>query len=397
MERGGIKNLYYITHVENLPSILERGIFSHERVDQDNIPFKPIYDVQIVSNRRARRTPDGRSLWSFANLYFQPRNPMLYRVILEKGVEAIAVLAVRPDILNRPDIFLSTGNAASAQSEILPRDAGLKAILQMMDVFRKEWWVDEEGTKRRIMAECLVPDRVPPEYIQVVYVASHKVAERVRALLAGASIRIVPEPKFFFLSPREIPLTHNLSLVEGDMFFSRMHTLTISVNCVGVMGKGLASTAKYRFPDVYVRYQDLCRKRILRLGKPYLYKRESLESSADYLLADEPSTLTNGNPETWFLLFPTKHHWREESSIRGIEQGLQWLIENYRKEGILSLAIPALGCGLGRLSWHEVGPLLCRYLAILDIPVRLYLPAERKVSNEELSAEFLLGAEAAGG
>jgi hypothetical protein len=107
-------------------------------------------------------------------------------------------------------------------------------------------------------------------------------------------------------------------------------------------------------------------------------------------LADEPSTLTNGNLETWFLLFPTKQHWREWADIHGIERGLQWLRDNYKSEGIKSLAVPALGCGLGRLEWREVGPLLCKYLNTFDIPVWIYLPAEKKVPDELLSKDFLL-------
>ena len=96
------------------------------------------------------------------------------------------------------------------------------------------------------------------------------------------------------------------------MFFSRLQTLTISVNCVGVMGKGLASRSKYQFPDVYVLYQDLCKQKKLQMGKPYLHKREK---SLDYELADDPLSLTNGNGETWFLLFPTKDNWRYKADI----------------------------------------------------------------------------------
>ena len=123
------------------------------------------------------------------------------------------------------------------------------------------------------------------------------------------------------------------------------------------------------------------------MGKPYIYKRES---SFDYELADEPSTLTNANTETLFLLFPTKQHWRYRADIDGIEKGLQWLRDNYKKAGVTSLAIPALGCGLGWLEWSDVGPLMCEYLSAFDIPVWIYLPAEKKVASEFLSPEFLL-------
>lgn len=387
MGRVRIEGLYYITHINNVPSILKEGILSHERVQAENIQFTPIYDAEIVENRRGIKTPDGKSLWSFANLYFQPRNPMLYRVRCEKSIDEIAIVAVAPNILNPANIFISDGNAAHSESHILPAREGKKAIYRIKDATSIEWWNKEDGSKRRIMAECLVPDTVPPLFIQTIYVASLEAADKMKTMLPQSDVPVIPEPRMFFEPFREIYLTQSLSVVQGDMFFSRMHTLTVSVNCVGIMGKGLASRAKYQFPDLYVLYQDLCRKRKLQMGKPYLYKRES---SLDYQLADEPSTLSNANLQTWLLLFPTKHHWRERADMNGIEKGLQWLQDNYTNEGVKSLSVPALGCGLGRLDWREVGPLLCKYLSTLDIPVRIYLPAEREIPDDLLSKDFLL-------
>jgi len=389
-----IRELYYITHIDNVQSMLQKGILSHERVENENIKYTPIYDEKIVSNRREIKVLDGRSLWSFANLYFKARNAMLYRVLCQKNPDDIIVLGIRKDILNRRDIFVTTGNAASSYSEILP-PSHLKKVLRIVgDIMKKDYWTEADGSKRETMAECLVPDSVPPEYIQTIFVTSHKTMDKVKDMLQSSNLSLSysREPSIFFQPYQKYDLTPSLSVVDGDMFFSRMHTLTISVNIVGVMGKGLASRAKYFFPDLYVHYQDLCRKHILQMGRPYLYKRES---SLDYQLADEPLTLSNANSETWFLLFPTKRHWRDRADINDIEKGLQWLRDNYKKEGIKSLAIPALGCGLGRLEWQEVGPLLCKYLSNFDIPVCIYLPIEKKVSEELLSKDFLLGKERA--
>ncbi|GAF96406.1 unnamed protein product, partial [marine sediment metagenome] len=240
-------------------------------------------------------------------LYFQPRNAMLYRVLHEKSTNDIVILAVQPDILKSQDIFISTGNAAHSASNILTASEGRKIISQIKKDTDKEYWTEEDGSKRKMMAECLVPNMIPTELIQAIYVANHDDADKVKMMLQQPNISVIPEPRMFFEPFRKIDLTAYLSVIDGDMFFSRMHTLTVSVNCVGIMGKGLASRAKYQFPDVYVFYQDLCRKYKLQLGKPYIYKRES---SFDYQLADEPSTLSNANFETWFLLFPTKQHWR---------------------------------------------------------------------------------------
>jgi len=385
-----LRGVYYITHIDNLPSILDKGILCHKRIEEEKIQFTPIYDAEIVESRKNIKMPDNKTLWDFANLYFQPRNAMLYRVVFFSGknIDDIIIIGVKSGILQRSDIFVTTGNAASPHSNILSASEAKKSIKNIREQTDKEWWASEDGSKRELMAECLAPHKVSPEDIEEIYVATSNGLKKVKKLLGEHRIPVIPEPSIFFSPSRKIALTENLSLVEGDMFFSRMQTLTISVNSVGVMGKGLASRAKYQFPGVYVMYQDLCRNEVLKMGKPYLYKRET---SLDYILADESQVLSNTNLETWFLLFPTKRHWKEMSDIKGIEDGLKWLVNNYKKEGIKSLAIPALGCGLGWLDWERVGPLLCSYLQELDIPVNLHLPVEKKIPDDQLSEDFLLG------
>jgi len=381
-----VRELYYITHIDNVPSILRNGIFSHENIEAKGIKYTPIYDEEIVSRRKEIRAPNGKSLWSFANLYFNARNPMLYRVICEKPPNDVAVIGIAPKILNRLDIYVTTGNAVHSQSKIL--QGSQKVISEVLKDTSVDWWNEADGTKRKIMAECLIPDVVPPDYITSIYVSSYEARNRAERSLSGShGLSIIYEPRMFFQHSVVKSLTNKLFLVRGDMFFSRMQTITVSVNVVGIMGKGVASRAKYQFPDVYVYYQDLCRKRQLKMGTPLLYKREA---STDYQLADEPSTLSCANSETWFLLFPTKRHWRDQADLQGIENGLKWLCENYKKNGIKSLAIPSLGCGLGRLEWKDVGPLLCKYLSILEIPVLIYLPAERDIPENLLTEEFLL-------
>lgn len=388
MKRPQITGLYYITHIDNVPSILRNGILSHERVIEEDIRPTPIYSEEIVENRKAIHTPDGNSLWHFANLYFWPRNPMLYRVLCEKSVREVAIASVRHEILDRLDIFISNGNAAHSQSEILPSGRGRKAIPQIIkDTLMVAYWNEDDGSKRKIMAECLVPSFVASEVIQTIYVATQDAKANLEASIPDSNIPVIVEPHMFFLPSWRKALTSNLSLAKGDLFFSHMQTLTISVNTVGVMGKGLASRARYQFPRVYVYYEDLCRSGKLIMGKPQLYKRER---PLEHELADEPQTLSNENLEKWFLLFPTKTHWKERADIKGIEEGLKWLALNYKKEGIKSLAIPALGCGLGRLEWHEVGPLMCRYLKTFDIQVAIYLPAEKEIDSTLLAKEFLL-------
>jgi len=383
-----LRGLYYITHIDNLPSILERGILCHRKIEEEKIAFTPIYDAEIVAARKERKVIEKRNLWYFANLYFQPRNAMLYRVVFFSGInlEDIIIIGLKHSILDRKDVFVTTGNAASPYTEIFSSEKAKRYIKAIREKTDKEWWASEDGSKRELMAECLVPEGVDPDYISEIYVPNHNSLNKVKKTCKW-NIPIIPEPELFFLPSRRIPLTKTLSLVEGDMFFSRMQTLTISVNTIGVMGKGLASRAKYQFPDVYVKYQDLCKSKTLQMGKPYLYKREV---SLDFILADESERLTNLNLQTWFLLFPTKTDWRKMADFKGIEEGLKWLVAQYEKEGIKSLAIPALGCGLGWLPWGTVGPMLCSYLQKLEIPVNLYLPLERRIPDEQLSKDFLL-------
>jgi hypothetical protein len=388
-----LREFYYITHYRNVPSMLDRGILSRDSMEAEGLKPEAIGEPGIVEMRRERPTPDGESLSHYANLYFWPRNPMLYRVI-NRGQLAVSdavILGVDRDVLRLPGVFVSAGNAVYDDSELYPASRYMEALRKVQDALGMEYWTMVDDSKRKMMAECLVPDRVSPEYIKTIYVASATAAAKVEKSqeeAASTSIPIVPDPHMFFLSFEKLALPPNLSILEGDMFFSRMQTLTVSVNCVGVMGKGLASRAKYQFPDIYVKYQDLCRSRKLRLGRPYLYKREG---SFDYELADRPRSPTSPNGDTWFLLFPTKDHWRNRASIEGIEEGLRWLVANYKGESISSLAVPALGCGQGWLDWRDVGPLLCRYLGVLGIPVQLYLPTEKKIPDNQLTAEFLLG------
>jgi len=294
--------------------------------------------------------------------------------------------AVKTNILARPDVMFANGNAAHRSTTIVRASEREQFIRETADIYNLTWWNAEDGSKRRIMAECLVPRLVDPSMIDAVYVANSHVVEALQAIVSR-SVDVIAEPRMFFEPTEAIEVTPTLSLVVGDMFFSRMQTLTVSVNTVGVMGKGLASRAKYQFPDVYVRYQDACRTRQLRMGVPYLYKRES---SFHEELADDPGSFTEGQ-ETWFLLFATKDHWKQSADLDGIVHGLTWVQENSEAEGIKSLAMPALGCGLGRLSWADVGPLLCQKLGPLGIRTWIYLPTEKVPQKGWLTPEYLLG------
>lgn len=157
-----------------------------------------------------------------------------------------------------------------------------------------------------------------------------------------------------------------IKVLIGDLFESRVQTLVNTVNCVGVMGKGIALEFKKRFPEMYEDYVVRCRKGEVKLGRPYLYKS---------LVAP------------WILNFPTKDHWRSVTNLKDIINGLKHVAQNYTSWGVQSIAVPPLGCGYGQLEWRVVGPTLYRHLERLEIPVELYAPYG--TAHEELQISFL--------
>jgi O-acetyl-ADP-ribose deacetylase (regulator of RNase III)/uncharacterized protein YwgA len=152
----------------------------------------------------------------------------------------------------------------------------------------------------------------------------------------------------------------------GDLFASEAQTLVNTVNCVGVMGKGVALEFKKRFPRMARDYADRCNRSEVRLGEPYLY------------LDETGARIVN---------FPTKGHWRSPSRLADVERGLDHLAAHVDEWGVTSLALPPLGCGNGGLEWSEVGPLIYAKLQGLPIDVEVYAPYGTPKS--ELGIEFL--------
>ncbi len=157
-----------------------------------------------------------------------------------------------------------------------------------------------------------------------------------------------------------------ITVVKGDLFRSKAQTLVNTVNCVGVMGKGIALGFKKRFPDMFADYVQRCDAGAVKLGEPYIYRS---------LLPP------------WVLNFPTKDHWRSVARLSDITSGLDHVAAHYKDWGIESLAVPPLGCGEGQLDWRVVGPTLYRRLAELDVDVELYAPHD--APEAEMDPMFL--------
>ena len=134
----------------------------------------------------------------------------------------------------------------------------------------------------------------------------------------------------------------------GDILKADVEALVNTVNCVGVMGRGIALQFKNVFPENFKAYEDACEREVVQPGRMFVF---------------ETGTLTNPR---YIINFPTKRHWRGKSRIEDIESGLKAFVEEIRKRGIRSVAIPPLGAGLGGLDWREVRPRVER--ALHDIP-----------------------------
>jgi O-acetyl-ADP-ribose deacetylase (regulator of RNase III) len=121
----------------------------------------------------------------------------------------------------------------------------------------------------------------------------------------------------------------------GNLLNSGAHTLVNTVNCVGVMGKGIALDFKKRFPEMFDDYVARCRRGEVRLGEPYLFR---------HLIGP------------WVLNFPTKDHWRDVANIRDIELGLDYLASHIKEWDIKSIAVPHWGVAMVSLNGASSAP-----------------------------------------
>lgn len=138
----------------------------------------------------------------------------------------------------------------------------------------------------------------------------------------------------------------------GDLFQSGMQTIINPINCTGVMGAGLAKLFKTKYPDMFLNYQQRCHQGLVKPGIPYTWQ---IPNSSNYILN-----------------FPTKNDWRNKSQLKDIQDGLHYIARHAKTWGITSLAIPALGCGLGGLKWSDVLPDIIDILGPLNIPIKIY-------------------------
>ncbi len=145
----------------------------------------------------------------------------------------------------------------------------------------------------------------------------------------------------------------------GNIVAEDAEALVNTVNCVGIMGRGIALQFKESFPENFKVYAAACKRGEVQPGRMFVYQTGQLT-----------------NPR-YIINFPTKRHWRGKSRIEDIEAGLEALVEEIRDRGIGSVAVPPLGSGLGGLRWADVRPRIERALERLpDVSVVVFEPRD---------------------
>ena len=155
---------------------------------------------------------------------------------------------------------------------------------------------------------------------------------------------------------------------HGNLLGADVDALVNTVNTVGVMGKGIALQFKRAFPENYKAYKRACDAGEVDLGHMFIW-------DAGAIAVDGPRFVIN---------FPTKRHWRSNSTIADIQAGLEDLVRHFKHLSIRTVAVPALGRGHGGLRWGEVQPLIvAAFEQLPDVDVLLYPPEGAPAAAEQ--------------
>jgi O-acetyl-ADP-ribose deacetylase (regulator of RNase III) len=161
-----------------------------------------------------------------------------------------------------------------------------------------------------------------------------------------------------------------ISLKSGDILADVAEAVVNTVNCVGVMGRGIALQFKKAFPENFKVYEEACERGQVQPGRMLFFDIGRLQ-----------------NPR-YVINFPTKRHWKGKSRIEDIEAGLVALVREVKARGIRSIAIPPLGCGLGGLDWDVVRPMIeSAFRDLPDVDVRIYEPGGAPVAEEMVKSK----------
>lgn len=159
-----------------------------------------------------------------------------------------------------------------------------------------------------------------------------------------------------------------IEFVEGDFFNFDADVRVNTVNCVGVMGAGVALAFKNKYPEMFKDYVRQCKAKEITPGNPSVWKEGDMFSKGIEIIN-----------------FPTKNHWRKPSEYEYIESGLIWLSEYLKNREGLTVTLPALGCGHGGLDWEKVKLLIIQHLEITPNRILVFEPAASKNAGKNIS------------
>lgn len=173
-----------------------------------------------------------------------------------------------------------------------------------------------------------------------------------------------------------------ISFTTGNLLEAKVEAVVNTVNTVGIMGKGIALMFKEQFPRNFDAYARACKADEVRIGRMFVTENKELFGPK------------------WIINFPTKTHWRANTQIGWVKDGLDDLVRVIREKGIRSIAVPPLGCGNGGLDWRDVRPLIVAALqgvdgldAVIYEPTAKYQNVAKRTGVEKLTPARALVAE----
>ena len=163
-----------------------------------------------------------------------------------------------------------------------------------------------------------------------------------------------------------------LQFVEGDFFDYEADIRVNTVNCVGVMGAGVALLFKNKYPKMFDNYVKECSQGRVKIGKPHVWQ-------ASQMFNEKIPIIIN---------FPTKYHWKKPSEYEYVDKGLIWLKQYLQDKGSVTITVPALGCGHGGLDWNIVKEMITNKLDGLEAKILVFAPSsstKKAISSETIS------------
>jgi O-acetyl-ADP-ribose deacetylase (regulator of RNase III) len=164
-----------------------------------------------------------------------------------------------------------------------------------------------------------------------------------------------------------------IEIKKGNIFTTSCQTIVNTVNCVGVMGAGIAYEFMLRYPQMFEQYQFFCRNRQIDIGNLWVYHQDNARNDIQKILN-----------------FPTKRHWKDPSKVEYLEAGLHKFVRTYEQKGITSIAFPLLGASRGGISEKVALATMQRYLQPCNISIEIWYfdPQAKDDLYENFKAQF---------